>query len=76
MGRNMLPKAFGQVGAMEILRTETVLRQRSMAGKKVLGLLVSDPLYTVNIDTELDFLVAELALRRLLERQGQLTSVR
>ena len=66
-GRNLLPKVYVQVGAMEAVRARVVLEQRSMAGKRVLGLLVEDPLRTVNIDTELDFLAAEAALKALLE---------
>jgi hypothetical protein len=54
---------------MEVLRYRTLMEQRSMAGRIVRGLLVTDPLYTVNIDTELDFLLAEVALRRLLARR-------
>ena len=68
VGRKMLPPILVQVGAMEALRIETLLRQRSMAGKKILGLWVEDPLLTVNIDMELDFLLAEAALRKLLAR--------
>ena len=62
--RQLLPPAFVQVGAMEVVRTEVVLAG-SMAGKKVLGLWVQDPLFTVNIDSELDFLAAEQALKIL-----------
>ena len=69
-GRSQLPPVYVQVGAMDVLRYETVMVQRSMAGRRVLGLLVADPLYTVNIDTELDFLLAELALKTLLAREG------
>lgn len=68
MGRNLLPPVWVQVGAMEAVRGPVVLRKRSMAGKKILGLPVENPLWTVNIDTELDFLMAEAALSKLLER--------
>ena len=68
-GRDQLPPVYVQVGAMEVLRYRTLMEQRSMAGRIVRGLLVTDPLYTVNIDTELDFLLAEVALRRLLARR-------
>ena len=66
-GRNLLPPVLVQVGALEAVRTPVILRQRRMAGKKILGLLVENPLWTVNIDTELDFLLAEAALAKLLE---------
>jgi len=66
LGRNLLPPVLVQVGAMEAVRTPVILRRQRMAGTKVLGLLVENPLWTVNIDTELDFLLAEAALARLL----------
>lgn len=68
--RHQLPPVYVQVGAMEALRHETLMRQRSMAGTRVLGLLVADPLHTINIDTEMDFLLAEIAMKVLLERQS------
>ncbi len=65
MGRGLLPKVYVQVGAMEAVRARVVLEQLSMAGKRIRGLLVEDPLLTVNIDSEGDFLAAEQALRML-----------
>ena len=65
MGRNLLPPVWVQVGAMEVVRSPVIVRQHSMAGQKILGLRVENPLWTVNIDTELDFLLAEQALRIL-----------
>ena len=70
MGRSLLPKVYVQVGAMEAVRSRVVLETSSMAGKKIRGFLVSDPLHTVNIDTELDFLAAEAALKTLLEQEA------
>ena len=69
LGRNMLPRVYVQVGAMEILWRKTLLEGHSLAGKTVRSLLVEDPLWTVNIDTELDFLLAEVALQAILKRQ-------
>jgi len=74
-GRGQLPPVYVQVGAMEVLRYETVMVRRSMAGRRVLGLLVPDPLHTVNIDTELDFLLAEVALKILLAREDHAPAV-
>ena len=65
MSRHLLPPVWVQVGAMEVVRSAVILQQRSMAGKKILGLRVENPLWTVNIDTELDFLLAEQALKAL-----------
>lgn len=65
MGRQQLPAVYLQVGVMEVLRRATLMEQRSMAGKRVAPLLVSNELHTVDIDGEVDFLVAEQALRIL-----------
>ncbi|HNW94245.1 MAG TPA: hypothetical protein PKM88_15165, partial [bacterium] len=65
MGRQQLPPVLVQVGAMEVLRYRTLMELHSMAGDCVLGLPIDDPLATVNIDTELDFIVAETAMQRM-----------
>ena len=69
LGRNALPPAYVQVGAMEVIRTPVVTERGRMAGNRILGLWVENPLWTVNIDTELDFQLAELSLKRLLNGQ-------
>lgn len=70
MSRGLLPAVLVQVGAMDVVRSQVVLRQRCMAGRRMIGQLVEDPLLTVNIDTELDFWAAEQALRTLLEEKA------
>lgn len=71
LGRGQLPSVWVQVGAMEVIRSQVILQQKSMAGRRVLGLAVQEPLWTVNIDSELDFLLAEVALQKLLAAQGR-----
>lgn len=70
MSRHLLPPVWVQVGALEAVRSPVIVRQRSMAGKKILGLRVENPLWTVNIDTEMDFLLAEQALKILHRPAG------
>jgi CMP-N-acetylneuraminic acid synthetase len=66
MGRQQLPKAYVQVGALDVLRHETLMGDRSMAGKIVVPVIVENELQTIDVDSELDFLVAEQALKILL----------
>ena len=70
IGRNQLPAVYAQVGAMEVIKIQTLLEKKTMAGSQIRGLLVEDPLWTVNIDSELDFLLAEAALKILLEQNS------
>ena len=65
MGRQQLPEVFLQVGVMEVLRYDTLMRMRSMAGTRVSGLVVDDELLTVDIDSDLDFIVAAVAMKQL-----------
>lgn len=65
MGRQQLPKVFIQVGAMEVLRYRTLIELRSMAGQRVCPLIVEDPFRGVDIDNELDFEIAESAMKYL-----------
>lgn len=74
-GRQELPPAFVQVGAMEVLRYETLMQKKSMAGDKILSLMIDDPLMTINIDTDLDFLVAEIAMHHILSNSNNSTRV-
>ncbi len=65
MGRQQLPTPYLQVGVMEVLRYRTLIGLRSMAGKRIRPLVVENELHTIDIDTELDFAIAELALKQL-----------
>lgn len=62
MGREQLPQVFVQVGALEVLRYATLTEKKSMAGEKVLPLVIDNPWHTINIDTEIDFRLAEIAV--------------
>lgn len=67
MGRQQLPTPYLQVGVMEVLRHRTLIGMRSMAGRRVRPLIVENELHTIDIDTELDFIIAELAMRELAQ---------
>jgi len=63
--RTELPPVYSQVGTCEVLKIETLIVKKSMAGERVGYLEIDNPLHTPNIDTLLDFLTAEQALKQL-----------
>lgn len=65
MGRQQLPEVLVQVGVMEVLRHHTLMELRSMAGNRIRPLFIEDELRGIDIDTEVDFQLAELALKKL-----------
>jgi N-acylneuraminate cytidylyltransferase len=65
MGRQSLPEVYLQVGVMEVLRFNTLINKKSMAGENVLPLNILDEKYTIDIDTEVDFLLAEIILKQI-----------
>lgn len=52
MPRQKLPSIYYQNASIDIMRPATVLEQRSMTGKKILGYLMDE---NIDIDTEEDF---------------------
>lgn len=71
MGRQQLPTPYLQVGVMEVLRHRTLIGMRSMAGRRILPLIVEEELHTIDIDTELDFTIAEIAMQKLAAQPPQ-----
>ena len=63
--RHELPDVYVHVGTCDVLRIDTLLKERSMTGSRVGYLEISEPLFTPNIDTYFDFLVAEQAVLEL-----------
>jgi N-acylneuraminate cytidylyltransferase len=63
-----LPKAYAAVGYFSAIRSKTILDQHSMTGKKILGYAV-DAKNATDIDTPVDFLVAELRMKERLASQ-------
>ena len=63
--RQALPKAYVQNGAVDVIRTWVILRENSMSGGHMIGIEM-DEMDSVNIDSPIDFMVAEsLMLERI-----------
>ncbi len=65
LGRQQLPEVFLQVGVMEVLHYHTLIDMKSMAGTKVIPLIIENELNIIDIDTEMDFILAELVIQKL-----------
>jgi len=63
MQRQKLPPVYWQTGHIDAIRPETIIKG-SMSGEKIYPLII-DPLYTVDIDTELDWSIAEWSVGNL-----------
>jgi len=63
MPRQKLPKTYWQNGTLDITRPQTVLRQKSMMGKKILAFEINEPAY--DLDYLEDIPVIEKALKML-----------
>lgn len=66
LNRQQLPPAFIQNGSVDITRWETIMVKQSMTGDFIIGLLM-DEIDSVNIDTELDLLIAEAIINSRTE---------
>ncbi len=64
--RQKLPEAYVQNGSVDIIRSETILQKRSMTGDTIFHLIMDED-ESINIDTELDFIVAEQLMKKRLE---------
>ncbi|HET7011655.1 MAG TPA: acylneuraminate cytidylyltransferase family protein [Anaerolineales bacterium] len=62
MPRQSLPRTYWQTGHLDVIRTETILRNHSLTGDRVYPILV-DPDHAVDIDSPRDFERAEALLR-------------
>ena len=63
--RQVLPDVYIRNGSIYLIRRDTLIDQGQLIGKKCLGLVMSDE-ESVNIDTPIDFKLAEILLK---ERQ-------
>jgi YrbI family 3-deoxy-D-manno-octulosonate 8-phosphate phosphatase len=61
MPRQKLPAVLWQTGHVDVIRTRTILEQRSLTGRRVRPIMV-DPLYCIDIDTAEDLDAAGRAL--------------
>lgn len=66
MPRQKLPEAYASLAYLSVIRSGTILEQRSICGAKVVGVKVSSE-NTIDIDHPLDLEVARIAMKRRLE---------
>lgn len=64
MPRQKLPKTYWQTGHIDAIRYRTIIDKKSLTGNKILPLML-DPVFAVDIDTELDWERAEWHLSKL-----------
>ena len=68
--RQLFPKVYVHTGAMDVMRLTTLMDQQSTSGKKV-GYFFMAPDDSINIDSSIDFEIAEILMkRRLGETRG------
>jgi CMP-N,N'-diacetyllegionaminic acid synthase len=63
--RQQLPRFYQNNGAMYAIWTDTIMNKQSLTGKRVAGYVMED-WESVNIDTEIDFVLAEHLLQSKL----------
>ncbi|MBI2082697.1 MAG: Gfo/Idh/MocA family oxidoreductase [Deltaproteobacteria bacterium] len=61
--RQKLPGAYTQNGSVEIIRAKSILEKKSLSGDRILGYVMPEEV-SVNIDSPLDFELAELLLKK------------
>ena len=64
--RQELPPAYVQNGAIDVVRAKTIIDKRSISGDVILPYIM-EAVYSINIDTELDFSLAELLMKEKSE---------
>lgn len=68
--RQKLPFAFVQNGAVEVIRITTIIEKHSMSGEKMKAYVMPEE-DSVNIDSPLDFLLAEILLKQRMEANDE-----
>ncbi len=63
MPRQKLPPAYWQTGHVDVIRTSTIVEKRSLTGTRVRPIMI-DVNYCVDIDTLVDFDLAERAIQQ------------
>ncbi|OGY65327.1 MAG: hypothetical protein A3A16_02675 [Candidatus Harrisonbacteria bacterium RIFCSPLOWO2_01_FULL_44_18] len=64
--RQLFPKVYIHTGAMDVMRLRTIKEQKSTSGKK-LAYFFMDPADSINIDSPIDFEMAEFFLKKRLK---------
>lgn len=67
--RQVLPAIYQNNGAMNAFWPETILEKKSMTGVRILGFAMED-WESINIDSELDFFMAEYIMQTRLKQLG------
>jgi len=65
--RQLLPKVYIHTGAMDVMRLRTIREMKSTSGKKT-AYFFMDPEDSINIDHPLDFELAELLLKKRINK--------
>lgn len=61
--RQKLPTAYIQNGSVDVIKTKTILEKNSMTGDIIIPLVMTE-MESVNIDTEIDFIIAEQIMKK------------
>ncbi len=62
--RQLLPEIWAQTGTLDIIRANTILKQKSMTGKIIFPLEI-DPEYYVDVDNKFSLILAEIMMKKL-----------
>lgn len=67
--RQLFPKVYIHTGAMDVMRVRTILELKSKSGNK-LAYFFMDHEDSINIDYPIDFLMAEVLLKKRMEKDA------
>lgn len=67
--KQKLERVYVQNGAIDIVRRDVLLKKHSMSGDRILGFIMENE-KSVNIDIEIDLLLAELLMKRSKQEHG------
>ena len=68
--RQKLPTAYVQNGAIDVIQIRTITEKESISGDIILPYIMED-IYSINIDSQLDFESAEILMKKRLDCQSQ-----
>jgi|TARA_B100001964_G_C14203122_1_gene586822 CMP-N-acetylneuraminic acid synthetase len=68
--RQKLPPAYVQNGAIDVIQRRTITEKKSISGDIILPYIMED-IYSINIDSQLDFEIAEILMKKRLDCQSQ-----
>lgn len=62
--RQLLPKVYAQTGSIEVIKTSTILKKKSVTGDCIKPLFI-DQKYFIDIDDEFSFFFAEYVMKKI-----------